>query len=250
MLTPETMIHSTSEPYRYETLPREFGLLCWNIHKQNLMLPFKRYFEELMERYPIDLVALQEVKINPNRTASFEKFHFSFAPNIKFFDHMYGVLNGSRIREKETFSLLSAHRESMLQTHKSAIFSYYPLYDGEILLLVNLHAINFSTTKVYHKEVETLFEKIRHHQGAMIVTGDFNSWNRKRMNVVLKLAGALDLQTIKMEQAHLIKSFMKYKLDHIFYRGLQLKAHTVIDSEHFSDHNALYARFASLSSIA
>lgn len=246
MLTPNTMIHSTLEPYRYEAFPREFGLLCWNIQKQNLMLPFNRYLDELLERYNVDLVALQEVKINPNRTGLFEKFHFSFAPNIKFFDHVYGVLNGSRIREKETFSLLSAHRESILQTHKSAIFSYYPLYEGEILLLVNLHAINFSTTKVYHKEIETLFEKIRHHQGAMIVTGDFNSWNRKRMNVVLKLAGALHLQTIEMDQAHLIKSFMKYKLDHIFYRGLQLQEHTVIDIQHFSDHNALYARFRSL----
>lgn len=240
------MIRSVLEPRHEKALPSEFGLLCWNVHKQNLRFQFTLYFAELLQRYNIDLVALQEVKINPNHTSFFENFHFSFAPNIKFFDHVYGVLNGSRIQEKETFSLLSAHRESMIQTHKSAIFSYYPLQEGGTLLLVNLHAINFRATKVYNKEIDNIFEKIRHHQGAMIVTGDFNSWNRKRVNVVMKLAAALHLQKIEMGHGDLIKSFMKYKLDHIFYRGLQLKESYVIDVENFSDHNALYARFKSI----
>lgn len=246
MLKPKEVIQSTHGKREEEFLPSEFGLLCWNVHKQNLRFHFDTYFGALLQRYPIDLVALQEVKINPNHTSSFNHFHFSFAPNIKFFDHVYGVLNGSRIAEKGTFSLLSAHRESVMQTHKSAIFSYYPLHDGSTLLLVNLHAINFRATKVYHKEIETIFEKIRHHQGAMIVAGDFNSWNRKRMNVIVKLAEALHLQNIDMDHGHLIKSFMKYKLDHIFYRGLQLKESYVIDVERFSDHNALYARFITL----
>jgi len=246
MLKPGSMIRTVREGGNEDTLPSEFGLLCWNVHKQNLRLHFNTYFKELLHRYPIDLVALQEVKINPTHSAHFQNFHFSFAPNIQFFDHVYGVLNGSCVQEKETFSLLSTHQESMIQTHKSAIFSYYPLQDGGTLLLVNLHAINFRATKVYHKEIETIFEKIRHHQGAMVVTGDFNSWNRKRMNVVMKLAGNLHLKNIEMDHGHLIKSFMKYKLDHIFYRGLELKGSHVIDVERISDHNALYARFGTI----
>jgi endonuclease/exonuclease/phosphatase (EEP) superfamily protein YafD len=245
MLNPGSMIRSVLEARHEEALPPEFGLLCWNVHKQNLKIPFTLYFREMLQRYKIDLVALQEVKINSNHTV-FENFHFSFAPNIKFFNHVYGVLNGSRIQEKETFSLLSTHRESMIQTHKSAIFSYYPLQDGGPLLLVNLHAINFRATKVYNREIDNIFEIIRHHHGAMIVTGDFNSWNRKRINVVMQWAGALHLQKIEMGHGYLIKSFMKYKLDHIFYRGLQLKESYVIDVEKFSDHNALYARFTTI----
>lgn len=246
MLKPGSMIRTVREAEREEALPHEFGLLCWNVHKQNLRISFNTYFKELLHRYPIDLVALQEVKINPVHTAHFENFHFSFAPNMKFLGHVYGVLNGSRIQEKETFSLLSTHQESMIQTHKSAIFSYYPLLGGDTLLLVNLHAINFRATKVYSKEIETLFDTIRHHQGAMIVAGDFNSWNIKRMNILLKLSEDLQLQTIEMNHGHLIKSFMKHKLDHIFYRGLKLKESSVIDVERYSDHNALYARFESV----
>ena len=243
MLKPKGVIQSSLGKVKEEALPFEFGLLCWNVHKQNLQLHFNLYFGELLQRYTIDLVALQEVKINPNNRHFFDNFHFSFAPNMNFWNHTYGVLNGSRIAEKETFSLLSTYRESLIQTHKSAIFSYYPLYDGNTLLLVNLHAINFRTTKIYNREVEAILERVRHHQGAMIVTGDFNSWNRNRMNIVLQLMGALHLQSVDMDHDHLIKSFMKHKLDHIFYRGLKLKESYVIDVERFSDHNALYARF-------
>lgn len=249
MLKPGNMIRTVRKSHQEEVLPSEFGLLCWNVHKQNLLLQFNTYFNGLLQRYAIDLVALQEVKINPIHTTHFQNFHFSFAPNIKFFNHVYGVLNGSRIQEKETFSLLSMHRESMIQTHKCAIFSYYPLHNGSLLLLVNLHAINFRSTKVYHKEIETIFERIRHHEGALIVTGDFNSWNRKRMNIVFNQARELGLENIEMDHGHLIKSFLKHKLDHIFYRGLKLKESSVIDVEKFSDHNALYARFMATESV-
>lgn len=246
MLKPGSMIRTVREGERAKTLPSEFGLLCWNVQKQNLRVRFHLYFKEMLHRYPIDLVALQEVKINPAHTAVFEDFHFSMAPNIRFFDHVYGVLNGSRIPETETFSLLSTHRESMIQTHKSAIFSHYPLPDGGTLLLVNLHAINFRATRVYHREIETIFEKIRHHQGALIVAGDFNSWNTQRMNVLMKLSGELHLHAIEMDHPHLVKSFMTCRLDHIFYRGLRLRESHVVDVERFSDHNALYARFETL----
>lgn len=244
MLKPKETIQSSFGTRKEETLPYEFGLLSWNVHKQNLGTRFNTYFEELMRRHLIDLVALQEVKINPNNRHFFEDFHFSFAPNIKLLNHVYGVLNGSRIREKETFSLLSTHCESLIRTHKSSVFSYYRLKDENTLLLANLHAINFRATKIYDREVETIFERIRHHQGAMIVTGDFNSWNQNRMGIVTRLMESLGLRCVDMDRDYLIKSFMKHKLDHIFYRGVELIESYVIDVERFSDHNALYARFA------
>lgn len=244
MLKPEGMIQRDSGTGEEEALPYEFGLLSWNVHKQNLKFRFHTYFEELLRRHAIDLVALQEVKINPNQLRFADDFHFSCAPNIKLFDHIYGVLNGSRVREKETFPLLSAHPESLVLTHKSTIFSCYRLHDGTTLLLANLHAINFRGARIYNREFDAILEKVRHHEGAMIVTGDFNSWNRKRMGIVMNVMEGLHLQRVTMDRDHLIRSFMKHKLDHIFYRGLKLQESYVIDVERFSDHNALYARFA------
>lgn len=240
------IIHTLSPATKENALPNEFSLLCWNVQKQNLGYRFHSYFEELLRYCAIDMIALQEVKIHPSHSHSFYGFDFSFAPNVKFLDHYYGVLNGSRIKAKSAFSLLTTHQESVIQTHKCTIFSYFQLEKGETLLLVNLHAINFRRTAIYIKEIEAILEKARHHQGAMIVTGDFNSWNLQRMNVIKKWTGLLHLISADIPNSHLIKSFMTHKLDHIFYRGLRLKESRVIDVKKISDHNALYARFESL----
>lgn len=245
MIKPPVIIRNVCEHHEANRLPEDFGLLCWNVQKKNLGSRFNRFFSEMLERYTIDLLALQEVKLNPSVTTLLDSFHFSCAPNIQFFNHAYGVLNGSRIREKDCFSLFSSHREGLIQTRKSSIFSTYPLHNGETLLLVNLHAINFRAAKVYHREIEAVFDAIRHHHGAMIVTGDFNTWNKRRMEYLMKLSGGLDLRNSEIEHNHLIKSFMNYKLDHILYRGLHLIESHAVDVENLSDHNALYARFRS-----
>lgn len=239
------IIRNILEVQEEKRLPEYFGLLCWNVQKRNLGYRFNRFLSELLERYRIELLAFQEVKLNPFAASPLSDFHFSCAPNIRFLSHVYGVLNGSCIPEKDSFSLLSSHREGMIQTRKSAIFSTYALHNGETLLLVNLHAINFRTAKVYRKEIDIIFDAMRHHQGAMIVTGDFNSWNKQRMEHLLKLSVALKLQNIEIGHGHLVKSFMNHKLDHIFYRGLQLIESYALDVDNLSDHNALYARFRS-----
>lgn len=239
----KSQIRPVQEAKRAEPFAGEFSLLCWNVHKQNLRFHFHPYFREILERYGIDLIALQEVKMERLHSTLFDPFYVSFAPNIRLPDRMYGVMNGSRIPESESFSLLSLHRESMIRTRKSAVYSYYPLANGEKLMLLNVHAINFRGNRVYRREIETIFDKCAHHKGALIVTGDFNSWNLERMGVLMKLSASLELKSIEMEQGHLIKSFMKHKLDHIFYRGLELIESGVIDVEKISDHNALYARF-------
>lgn len=241
------MIQHTLHGIKENALPFEFGLVCWNVHKQNLTFRFHQFFEALIRRYDVDLIALQEVQIrSPHHQHCFHDFHFSFAPNIKLFDRLYGVLNGSRIKEREAFSLLTTHQESLIRTHKCTLFSYYQLSGGDTLLLVNLHAINFRRTAVYTKEIDAVFERAGDHRGAMIVTGDFNSWNVQRMNAVMRWMDRLNMRRVDMDRGHLIKSFMQHNLDHIFYRGLRLADSCVIDVEKFSDHNALYARFQSL----
>lgn len=237
------IIRNIRESQEEKQLPPDFGLLCWNVQKKNLGYRFNRFFSELLERYSIELLAFQEVKLNLFAASLPGDFHFSCAPNIRFLNHVYGVLNGSCIPENDSFSLLSSHREGMIQTRKSAIFSTYTLHNGETLLLVNLHAINFRAAKIYHREIEAIFDALRHHQGPMIVTGDFNSWNKQRMEHLMKLSGGLHLQSSEIEHGHLIKSFMNYRLDHIFYRGVRLIESHAVDVQNLSDHNALYARF-------
>ncbi|HEX5329527.1 endonuclease/exonuclease/phosphatase family protein [Sulfuricurvum sp.] len=246
MIKPDTLIRNIPERKEEKRLPMEFGLLCWNVHKKNLGYRFHRFFGELCDRYRIDLLALQEVKIDPNTASSLNAYHFSMAPNMRFFRRTYGVLNGSLVPEYDSTALLSTHREGVIQTRKSAIYSTYPMDNGESLLMVNLHAINFRGSDIYRKEIEAVFDAIRHHHGAMIVTGDFNSWNQERVAYLMKLVGALQLQIGEIEHPHLVKSFMNCRLDHIFYRGLKLIESCALDVKKVSDHNALYARFRTL----
>lgn len=245
MIKSTVIIRNISEKYQEKRLPEDFGLLCWNVQKKNLGYRFNRFLAGLLEHYRIELLAFQEVKLNLSAESLLHNFHFSCAPNIRFLNHVYGVLNASCISDNSSFSLTSFHREGITQTRKSAIFSSYTLYNGETLLLVNLHAINFRALKVYHKELEAIFDSIRYHQGAMIVTGDFNSWNKHRMEYLMKLSSGLELKNSEIEHAHLIKSFMNHRLDHIFYRGLHLIESHALDVQNLSDHNALYARFRS-----
>ncbi len=242
MLKPKEMIRKTAAIPKDESLPCEFGLLCWNVHKQNDRIRFNHQLEMLFDLYPVDLVALQEVRINVGRASLFDRFHLSFAPNIKFFNSVFGVLSGSYVPETAAYSLLSSHRESIIRTHKSAVFSSYPLFNGETLLLINLHAINFRRSEIYNKEMEIIAQEARGHTGPMIVAGDFNSWNQSRMEILTRFTRLLDLHSIEMKRGHLIKSFMRHKLDHVFYRGLQLIESHVIDTP-YSDHNPLYVRF-------
>lgn len=246
MNKPSPIIRYTSHTFHEIRLPAQFGILCWNVQKRNLGGRFQHFFAQLLENSAIDLLAFQEVKLNLSAPRMIEGFFFSCAPNIRLFRHAYGVLNGARIHEKETFALLSSHREGMIRTRKSAICSSYSLSNGDTILMLNLHAINFRETSVYCKEIERIFESVRHHRGPMIVAGDFNSWNKERMGFVMRKAEEMGLQQAEPECSHLIKCFREHRLDHIFFRGLRLSQSRVVDVGKLSDHNALYASFETL----
>ena len=85
--------------------------------------------------------------------------------------------------------------------------------------------------------------ELREYEGAIIIAGDFNSWNKKRVDILNWFCRELKLSKTIIENSDKIKSFLKYDLDHIFYRGLSLDFATVLECNKLSDHNPLYAYF-------
>ena len=77
----------------------------------------------------------------------------------------------------------------------------------------------------------------------MIVAGDFNTWNKTRMQKLLQLCEKLDLHKVPFEQNDNIKTFLGHHLDFIFYRNLELVEYEVIEEDTISDHNPIMARF-------
>lgn len=81
-------------------------------------------------------------------------------------------------------------REPILRLAKSALVTVYPLPDTRLLMVVNIHAVNFSLgVDVYSKQLLPIGDQIAHHSGPIIMAGDFNARSRPRMNAVSLCAG-------------------------------------------------------------
>jgi endonuclease/exonuclease/phosphatase (EEP) superfamily protein YafD len=89
--------------------------------------------------------------------------------------------------------------------------------------------------------LEQLEKILSKHQGPLIVSGDFNTWNDERMAIVDTIASSLDLKAVAFSENYRVTVF-GHNVDHIYYRGLELiKALSVKITT--SDHNPLIVKF-------
>lgn len=86
-------------------------------------------------------------------------------------------------------------REPILRLAKSATVTVYPLPDTRLLMVVNVHAVNFSLgVDVYSKQLLPIGDQIAHHSGPVIMAGDFNARSRPRMNALYRFAREMSLR--------------------------------------------------------
>ncbi len=225
-------------------LEQSFGVLCWNTQKKTLDRRFQYRLWSLVHQYPSAMLLLQEAKLPLGQRINLAGLSYAMAPNIQTASHQYGVLTASNCHFSELEPLLSHSRELRFATHKSAMLSWHLLPDGRPLLVANVHAVNFVHHRRFWAEMEELRGRLHHHSGPMVVAGDFNVWNHKRNGYLAAFAKELGLTQAVMENPHHIKSMFRLPLDFIFYRGLTLEAAIAIDTDVISDHNPIYARFA------
>jgi endonuclease/exonuclease/phosphatase (EEP) superfamily protein YafD len=225
-------------------VPDTFGVLCWNVHKKNTKDPaFKPFLETMIEEKEIDLLLFQEANFRDDNHFTLPNFTFNAAANLEYRGEFYGVLSASRAESKDAQAYLSEGRESLIGPHKSLLLSTYRFEDGSELLILNVHAINFRENQHYHKELERFLKLMIHHEGPMIIAGDFNSWNKKRMRRLHEIREKLALHAVPFKQTDKVKSFMGNHLDFIFYRGVEILDFSVERDHELSDHNPLFARF-------
>ena len=238
-----SLLHHRSCRFSCEVfVPDTFGVLCWNVHKNNTKTnAFKPYLEKLEDK--CDFLLLQEANFRDDKYFTLPHFAFDGAANLEVRGEFYGVVTASKVESKEAQAYLSEGKESLVGPHKSLLVSHYLFKDGSKILILNVHAINFRENNSYHKELERFLMLMQAHKGAMIIAGDFNSWNKQRMAKLHELREKLGLKAVPFKQSDFVKSFMGNHLDFIFYRGVELVDYWV-DKEHsLSDHNPLYAKF-------
>jgi len=244
MFKPSHLHHSACYEHCHTHIPDTFEILCWNVHKNNKKdLGFQSFLRKEVKRRGIDIILFQEANFRDNTHFELPGFSYDAAANLEFRREFYGVLTASKMESNYAKAYLSQGRESVLGPHKSLLLSHYLFKDGSTLLILNVHAINFRENQRYGMELERFLHLLKAHKGPMILAGDFNSWNKKRMDKLQKVAQKLSLTAVPFEKTGKVKSFMGKELDFIFYRELELLEAEVMDGHKLSDHNPLFARF-------
>ena len=244
MFKPSRLHHSACHDHCHTSIPDTFGMLCWNVYKNNRKHPkFQAFLHNEVEKRAVDFILFQEAGFRDNNHFELPHFSYDAAANLEFRGAFYGVLTASKIESTRAKAYLSEGRESLFGPHKSLLLSDYHFDDGSSLLILNVHAINFRENQRYSKELERFLNLLKEHKGPMILAGDFNSWNEKRMKKLQKIAERLSLTAVSFKETSKVKSFMGKTLDFVFYRELELLEAEVMDEHKLSDHNPLFVRF-------
>jgi len=168
---------------------------------------------------------------------------YDAAANLEVNGKFYGVLTAGTVESSYAQAYLSEGQEVFIGPHKSMLLTSYQFKDHNKLLVLNIHAINFRENNRYNKELERFFDFIARYEGALLVAGDFNSWNKKRLEKLYENVNKIKLKVVSFGTQSDVKSFRGNHLDFIFYKGLELLDASVEKADKHSDHNPLFAKF-------
>lgn len=241
------MFYPKSKPlegfHKELNLEDSFSLLSWNIRKENLNLDFQLKLQELLEKHSIDFLLFQEYKMDKSNLILPKEYNIATAPNIETKSNLYGLLTASKSTIEKKLINLSSSKEFYLATKKANLATHHFFADGEELVVVNLHAINFVGAKNFIKELEKLQEFLSLHSCPVIVSGDFNNWSKKRFDALMELERSLDFRQAAIKNSKYIKHFFSKPIDHLFYKGIELVEARAFDTKKMSDHNPIFATF-------
>jgi endonuclease/exonuclease/phosphatase (EEP) superfamily protein YafD len=220
--------------------PESIEILNWNIAKG-----IHRGWQQDLRTFSRNkqIVLIQEARLGPELEAAFApEQHFSFSQGYCTALHTTGVLTASASPAASHHRFKTA--EPLLRTPKALLVTEYKLEDCPLTLLVaNIHAVNFSLgMRSFTHQLQNLHRLLKHHHGPLIVSGDFNTWHRKRMSHLDEMIADLQMSSIDYDADHRKRAF-GHHIDHIFFRGLHLRSaatHRVFSS----DHNPMEAVFS------
>jgi len=235
--TPQLPTHPASQ---LPPLPNRFNLLVWNLQKtpaNQLHLPQLQQQLPILTHTPIHIYVLQEAVLH-----SYLNLPYAISCNIQTKHQSYGVLTASDYQMACIAQFLTQKRELGIFTHKSALLTAHFFTDQTPLYLLNLHAMIFVPYFIFKKELQRLAHLITDLSAPLIVSGDFNTWNRKRTQWLHDCLSQHHLKAAPIKNAQHIKSIQRYPLDHIYYRDLTLHQAQAFNVPQCSDHNPLIAQ--------
>jgi endonuclease/exonuclease/phosphatase (EEP) superfamily protein YafD len=233
--------------------PHRIKVLNWNIAKNNNSEVWTREFTHLLLQHNLDIICLQEARIcaQIQQIAALSDRSWNFAPNFMDARHnaYAGILTAAWAHHQTGRSLLSQHYEPITQTPKISLFTEYLLSPGHSLLIVNTHLMNFVERSLFQAQLQAIESGIASHTGAIIFSGDCNTWSFSRWLLLQQMATRLGLTQASFSILGSLKIkrfFLSPPLDYIFYRGLCEYRATVLDQYFASDHKPMLVEFQGL----
>jgi endonuclease/exonuclease/phosphatase (EEP) superfamily protein YafD len=227
----------------YELDSRDIRILNWNIQKggnPDWIADLSAIGDEP------DLLILQEATLQADTWTTVGADHFrSFAAGYRTIGRagsVTGVLTMSDAEPLTSCSLVSY--EPWLRSPKATMITEYGLTNSDqSLVVVNIHAINFTiTNRDFREQVRRALSVIRDHEGPVLLSGDFNTWHWRQSRILQQMADDHGLRTLSYEKDYRKRVFGQ-PLDHIYIRGLR-----VINATSFpvnsSDHNPMSVRLS------
>jgi endonuclease/exonuclease/phosphatase (EEP) superfamily protein YafD len=209
--------------YSFGESGKEIRLLSWNIEKKSGQIKWNSEFKRILDVKRPNIVLLQEAQLTPGASAflSRQKIGGEFSPNTfsTQVEAYAGVLTASTIQPVKSASLLSDSIEPFTGTPKASLITVYKIKDyKDTLMVINVHGINFQLgLGAFTEQLNLLSDEIDRHPGPIILAGDFNTWNEKRLQHLTALTAPRFNKASFGTDSSQIKSMFGYTLDHIYF---------------------------------
>ena len=223
---------------------KEIEILVWNVYKAKRGRAFLKDFVELTKEK--NFLLIQEMITSENMLSllknDLNNFFWKMAASFQYRNKQQtGVMTGAFVPHHESHFVRSQQRELGVLTPKVTLKSEFKIskIDDLNLMIVNTHAINFTSTSAFVSFIRDAVSLIGEHQGPLIFAGDFNTWNKFRWVELVQIFSILGLKEVKFH-----RDPRKLKLDHIFVRGLTVKDAEILSDIQSSDHFPLKIRLS------
>lgn len=237
---------------QHRLVPESIAIVSWNAQK-GAHPRFKSDLSQVVTEHRPDFVFLQEARADLLETTHIGGY-FASSWSYPWPDGVtIGLLSLSHIAPTRVQPLPSKHREFLITAPKLSLVTEYPLTNGERLLAVNVHLLAFErwSTNGIRSQLEDLKAVMQEHAGPIVLTGDFNTWNGERLNLLEEIAEELRLTEVTgfppgRKTADKEASFLNWlfgidedmPLDRFYYRGFTHHSAEVLPYDS-SDHRAI-----------
>ena len=225
-------------------LDNKITLLNWNVHKNNHEPKWLHDFQSILDDYSPNIITFQEYKTKSKRSIldSHKDYGYGFFPNINIYEEDYGLINAATFNIEEFNYIFSEHVEPIIKTPKISFLTQYRVGDNKKLTIINTHMINFVQIKKYLSQINQI-ENLASSHDRLILTGDFNTWSLKRMNLLKNMTESLGLKQVTFEIDHHKKRYLPNPLDHVFYKGVKPIKTKILQHYKTSDHKPILVDF-------